>query len=82
MNEVEIVASQTKKQSFNEALTNVAIGWGIALASQVAFFTAFNIPISLNENILLSVYMTMVSIVRSYLLRRYFNNKQKKVKNV
>ena len=78
MTEPQWIVAQTKKESFIESITNIVIGLVIALVAQVAFFQLFNIPISFANNALLVLWMTVVSITRSYLLRRYFNNKQKR----
>ena len=56
-----------------ESVANVAIGFGIALATQVVVFDALKIPVSLEQNLWIGVVFTVVSLVRSYLLRRMFN---------
>lgn len=64
---------QSKKHSLLESVVNVAIGYGIAILSQVAIFPLFGIHIPLRDNLLIGVIFTVVSIVRSYALRRAFN---------
>lgn len=64
---------QSKKHSFLESIVNVAIGYGIAILSQIAIFPLFGIHIPLRDNLLIGVIFTIVSIVRSYALRRAFN---------
>lgn len=64
---------QSKKHSFVESLFNVAIGYGIALASQILVFPLFGIHIPLHDNILIGIIFTVISICRSYALRRLFN---------
>lgn len=56
-----------------EALVNVLIGYGIALAAQLVIFPLFGIHVSPQDNILIGLLFTVVSIVRSYALRRLFN---------
>ena len=56
-----------------ESVANVAIGYGIALATQVVVFGALEIPVSLEQNLCIGVVFTVVSLIRSYLLRRFFN---------
>ena len=63
---------QTRKASFAESLMNVAIGYGIALASQIIVFPMFGIHIPLSSNIGIGVIFTVVSIGRSFALRRLF----------
>tara|TARA_B100000780_G_C20707920_1_gene281442 strand:- start:11 stop:241 length:231 start_codon:yes stop_codon:yes gene_type:complete len=58
--------------SFAEALTNVAVGYGIAVATQIAVFPVFGLHASLSDNLLMGAIFTVVSIVRSYSLRRMF----------
>ena len=66
---------QSKKNSLIESFTNVAIGYGIAIASQLIIFPIFNIHITLSENFLIGLWFTVISITRSYVIRRWFNNK-------
>ncbi|MDD2721632.1 MAG: hypothetical protein PHH47_10035 [Gallionella sp.] len=65
--------SQTRKHSLLESLVNVALGYGIALAAQLTIFPMFGIHISFQDNLLIGALFTVVSIVRSYALRRLFN---------
>ena len=58
--------------SFAEALTNVAVGYGIAVTTQIAVFPVFGLHASLADNLLMGAIFTVVSIVRSYSLRRLF----------
>ena len=58
-----------------ESLTNVAIGYGVALASQLLIFPFYDIDISLQDNIAIGVWFTLISLVRSYVIRRYFNKR-------
>lgn len=66
-------ASQPKSHSFLEAIVNVLIGYGIALVSQIVVFPLFGIHIALRDNIVIGIIFTVISIVRSYTLRRLFN---------
>jgi len=66
--------SQTKKHSLIESFTNVAIGYGVALASQLLIFPLYGIHIPLSDNIAIGAWFTIISIVRSYVLRRWFNH--------
>lgn len=65
--------SQSQKHSLIESLVNVAVGYGIALVSQLLIFPLFGIHISLQDNIIIGLLFTVVSIARSYALRRLFN---------
>jgi len=63
---------QTRKASFVEALINVAIGFVLSIIVQVITFPWFGIHIPLAYDILITVIFTVVSIARSYFLRRLF----------
>lgn len=64
---------QLKRHSLLESIVNVAVGYGVALLSQIIIFPVFGIKVSLRDNVLIGVFFTIISIVRSYLLRRLFN---------
>ena len=65
--------SQTKKHSLIESFSNVAIGYFVALGSQLAIFPLYGIHIPLQHNIAIGAWFTVISIIRSYVLRRWFN---------
>lgn len=65
--------SQSRTGSMVEAAANVAIGYGVAVAAQVAVFPWFGLHASLSDNLLIGAVFTVVSLVRSYFLRRLFN---------
>ena len=64
---------QSRKMSLIESIANVVLGYLIALASQMIIFPMFGIYVSLTDNLLIGVLFTVVSLVRSYTLRRLFN---------
>jgi len=64
---------QLKIHSFLESIVNVLVGYWVAVGSQIIIFRIFNIHVSLKQNIYMGLFFTIVSIVRSYLLRRVFN---------
>jgi len=68
---------QTKLQSLTESITNILIGYLIALMSQLLIFPMFDIILPLSDNLLIGLYFTMISLIRSYILRRYFNKRAK-----
>jgi hypothetical protein len=67
------VRGQSRLSSFVESLVNVAIGYGFAFVTQLVVFPLFNIRVSLGENVAIGAIFTVVSIVRSYAVRRLFN---------
>ncbi|MEO5338707.1 MAG: hypothetical protein H7841_17755 [Magnetospirillum sp. WYHS-4] len=58
--------------SMLEAVANVAVGYGIAVATQAVVFPLFGLQASLSDNLLLGAIFSIVSILRSFLLRRLF----------
>ena len=66
---------QTKYQSLIESLTNILIGYLTALLSQVLIFPLFDIDVTFQDNLLIGLYFTIISLIRSYLVRRYFNKR-------
>lgn len=64
---------QTKISSFIESIVNVLIGYFIGVTSQLLIFPIFGVHISLGDNMLIGVYFTVISITRSYIVRRWFN---------
>lgn len=65
--------SQSRRHSAFEAVANVLIGYGISLAAQIVIFPLFGVKATLAQNIGIGLAFTAVSLVRSYLLRRWFN---------
>ena len=66
---------QSKVQSLIESIVNILIGYFTALFSQLLIFPLFNINIPLSDNLLIGLYFTIISLIRSYLVRRYFDTK-------
>ena len=70
---------QTRLASAVEASANIAIGMGVALASQYAVFPFFDIYVSHSAHIQITIWFTLISFVRSYFIRRWFSQKLNKV---
>lgn len=58
--------------SLAESLANVAVGYGIAVLTQLAVFPFFGLHVSLSQNLMIGVIFTILSIARSYIMRRLF----------
>ena len=69
---------QTKKQSLIETSANIFIGWIISVASSAIIFPLLGVDLPLEANLKASVFFTIVSIARTYFVRRYFNSKLKR----
>lgn len=65
--------SQSRSMSLVESIANVVIGFLVALASQLAVFPIFGIHVSLADNLAIGAWFTVISIARSYCVRRMFN---------
>ena len=63
---------QSRLMSLVESLANVLVGYGVAVATQMAVFPLFGLAVTVTENLLIGLIFTAVSIVRSYALRRGF----------
>ena len=64
---------QSRRMSAIEAVANVAVGYGVAVMTQVIVFPFFGIYASLSENLVIGLLFTAMSLGRSFLLRRVFN---------
>lgn len=67
------IASQKRFHSFLESIVNVAVGLGINIMAQHYVFPIFEIHITWAQNFGIAMIFTVISIIRSYLLRRAFN---------
>ncbi len=63
---------QSRRMSLAESLANVAVGYGIAVATQAVVFPLFGLHTSLSDNLAMACIFSTVSILRSYILRRLF----------
>ena len=64
--------TQSRRLSLVEAITNVAVGYVLAVITQIMVFPWFGIHPSLGENLAIGSIFTGISLVRSYALRRLF----------
>jgi len=67
-------AGQTRAGSLAEAVTNVAAGFLIALLGQQIILPLFAIHIGLAAHFGIASLFTLLSLIRSYVLRRLFNS--------
>lgn len=65
--------NQSRLESLAEASINTAIGFGVALASQLVVFPLVGITVPLQTNLHIGAWFTLISIVRGYVIRRWFN---------
>jgi hypothetical protein len=71
---------QSKTHSLIESMVNVIVGYLVALISQVIIFPFFGIDITFRDNIFIGMWFTVISIIRSYILRRIFTYKTERAR--
>jgi hypothetical protein len=64
---------QSKKHSALESLTNIIVGLITSFLIQLIIYPALDIPVTINQNIVITLVFFAVSFLRSYILRRLFN---------
>lgn len=69
------VPRQSRMGSFIEVCINIAIGFSINFFMNLTIFPFFGWNISVSENLLLGVIYTVVSVIRGYVVRRWFERK-------
>lgn len=72
--------SQSRRGSAFEAVMNVLVGFGINYFANLAIFPLFGMHISLSDNLLMGAIYTVISVVRSYCIRRWFNGFKRREK--
>ena len=64
--------SQSRRMSLFEAVTNVTVGYVLAVSTQIVVFPAFGLHASLGDNLGIGAVFTSISLLRGYALRRLF----------
>ena len=68
--------TQTRLGSFIEALVNVLIGFWINFVANLAILPLFGFTsLTLENNLYIGLLYTVISVIRSYAVRRWFNAK-------
>jgi hypothetical protein len=63
---------QSRRMSLIESGTNVAVGYVLAVATQLAVFPLFGIETGLREHLTIGIAFVGVSLASGYALRRLF----------
>ena len=63
---------QSRLMSLVESVANVIVGYGAAVATQILIFPIFGLHTTLAQNLKMGAVFTVVSIARSFALRRMF----------
>lgn len=67
--------TQSRLGSFIETCVNTVTGFVAALAAQLVIYPIFDIHISFVSNLWMTCWFTFASILRGYIIRRWFNNR-------
>lgn len=70
---------QSRKQSLIESIVNIGIGLLISILATFLIFPLVGIKSTASQNILSNICFTIVSFIRQYFVRRYYNKKQIKL---
>ena len=73
MKEVNEHVGQSKIKSLIESIINTSLGFLVALIAQILIYPIFDIEVSFGDQTILALIFTSVSLVRGYIVRRYFN---------
>ena len=66
--------SQTKLGSLAEVILNVVIGFAVSVGAQMLVFPLYGFTtLTLHDNVQIVAIFTLISMARSYLVRRMFN---------
>jgi hypothetical protein len=63
---------QPRRHSLVEAIANTVVGYLLAVLTQLAVFPQFGLDVPLAQSLVLGGIFTVLSLVRSYTLRRAF----------
>lgn len=64
---------QSRTNSLIESATNILIGYWCAVLAQLIVFPMMGIDVPLDKNLMIGLIFTLISLVRSYVIRRAFN---------
>ena len=70
---------QSRLMSLIEAITNVFVGYVLAVVTQILVFPLFGIDAVLSDHLTIGLAFVGVSLVRGYLLRRLFERLGKRL---
>ncbi len=72
-NERIVLMAQTVKQSWIEIGVNTIVGFILSVGIQMIIYPLMGIPVTMGENISITLIFMAVGITRSFLIRRIFN---------
>ena len=69
---------QSKKLSIIESLINTIVGLFISFVIQIFIYSILEIPVTINQNVIITFVFFVVSFLRGYAIRRIFTNIKQK----
>jgi uncharacterized protein YacL len=73
MNKRNKMKKQSKKLSLIEATSNTIIGLVTSFLIQLVIYPILDIPVSIGQNVIITLVFFFASIIRGYFVRRLFN---------
>ena len=67
---------QTRKQSMYESFINLLSGYLLSMGSYAILFPVLGIEYRLSDSMWISLWFSILSVSRSYCIRRFFNRKE------
>lgn len=64
---------QSKNKSIVESLTNTVTGLLTSFLIQIIIYPLLDIPVTVGQNVLITLVFFIASFLRGYLIRRFFN---------
>lgn len=64
---------QTRKGSLIETMTNIVIGYWINFFGNWIILPIFGLHVTFGQNVQIGLLFTIISVARSYGLRRFYN---------
>lgn len=68
---------QTIKNSILESIANVVAGLLTSFLIQLVIYPMLKIPVSINQNIIITTVFFVASVIRGFVIRRIFNQLRK-----
>lgn len=65
--------NQSKAKSLIESATNTVVGLITSFIIQLILYPVLEIPVSIGQNVIITIVFFTVSILRGYVIRRIFN---------
>lgn len=66
---------QTRLGSFIESWVNIVVGYAVNFTANMLILPLFGFNITFSQNIVLGGLYTVISLIRSYFIRRWFNRR-------